>query len=353
MRNVLIRRALGAIVGVALGLGALQASAENLETAVAVRREAPREYRLDGIIEATNRTTVSAQTSGQVDEVLFDVDDYVEKGQLIVRLRDTEQKSRVAQAEAELEGASARVVAALRDYERTRGVHEKNLASKADMDRATAARDAAEAARDAAEAGLAQAREQLEYTQVRAPYSGIVTERLIQVGETAQPGQRLMSGISLEQLRVLVDVPQNLIQQVRAIGTARVQQPGGAWVAAQRLTVFPYADPASNTFRVRLELSRGTRNMFPGMVVKTAFVTGSRSELVVPSRAVVHRSEVTAVYVVGADGRVALRQIRVGRQNEDATVAVLAGLDEGEKVALDPVAAGVALKTQPKGGRNE
>jgi RND family efflux transporter MFP subunit len=353
MQTVTIRWALAAIAGAALGLGTLQAGAEELETAAAVRRDAPREYRLDGIVEAINRTTVSAQTSGQVDEVLFDVDDYVEKGQLIVRLRDTEQKARLAQAEAELEGASTRVVETRRDYERTRSIHEKNLASKADMDRATAARDAAEAARDAAEAGLAQAREQLEYTQVRAPYAGIVTERLIQVGETAQPGQRLMSGISLEQLRVLVDVPQNLIQQVREIGIARVQQPGNGWIATQRLTVFPYADPASNTFRVRLELSRGTRNMFPGMVVKTAFVTGSRSELVVPARAVVHRSEVTAVYVVGADGRVALRQIRVGRQNDDGTVTVLAGLDEGEKVALDPVAAGVALKTQPKGGRNE
>jgi RND family efflux transporter MFP subunit len=353
MHTRTIRRVLATFAGALLGLGSLEAGAEALESAAAVRREAPREYRLDGIVEAINRTTVSAQTSGQVDEVLFDVDDYVEKGQVIVRLRDTEQKARVAQAEAELEGANARLVEARRDYERTRSIHEKDLASKADMDRVTAARDAAEAARSAAEAGLAQAREQLEYTQVRAPYSGIVTERLIQVGETAQPGQRLMSGISLEQLRVLVDVPQNLIQQVREIGIARVQQPGNGWVTAQRLTIFPYADPVSNTFRVRLELSRGTRNMFPGMVVKTAFVTGSRNELVVPSRAVVHRSEVTAVYVVGPSGSVALRQIRVGRHNDDETVTVLAGLDEGEKVALEPVAAGVVLKAQAKGGRRE
>ena len=62
--------------------------------------EVPREYRLDGVVEAVNQSTVSAQTSGQVEEILFDVDDFVETGDLIVRLKDTEQKARLVQAEA-------------------------------------------------------------------------------------------------------------------------------------------------------------------------------------------------------------------------------------------------------------
>ena len=328
------------------------AVAADLETAPVERRQAPREYRLDGVVEATHRSTISAQTSGQVAEVLFDVEDYVTKGTVVVRLKDTEHRARLGQAEAELEAAEAKVVEATRDHERIRGVHDKGLASKADMDRATATLQSAEARREAAAATVAQAREQLEYTQVRAPYSGIVTERLVQVGETAQPGQRLMSGISLEALRVVVDVPQNLIREVRSFGKARVQQPGNGWIDATRLTIFPYADPASNTFRVRLDIAPGTRDMFPGMLVKTAFVTGSRDELIVPERAVVQRSEVTGVYVVGTDGSVALRHVRLGRNNEDGTVTVLSGLGLGEQVALDPVAAGVRVKDTAKGRRN-
>ncbi|MCU0767739.1 MAG: efflux RND transporter periplasmic adaptor subunit [Gammaproteobacteria bacterium] len=328
------------------------AGAADLETASVERRQSPREYRLDGVVEATNRSTISAQTSGQVAEVLFDVEDYVTKGTVVVRLKDTEHRARLDQAEAELEAAEARLVEATRDHERVRGVHDKGLTSKAELDRATATLHAAEARREAAAAAVTQAREQLDYTQVRAPYSGIVTERLVQVGETAQPGQRLMSGISLEQLRVVVDVPQNLIREVRTHGKARVQQPGNGWVDATRLTIFPYADPASNTFRVRLDIAPGTRDMFPGMLVKTAFVTGSRDELIVPERAVVQRSEVTGVYVVGADGGVALRHVRLGRNNEDGTVTVLSGLGLGERVALDPVAAGVRVKEAAKGKRN-
>ncbi len=341
-----------ASVALAAGLLAGPTVAAELETAAVERREVPREYRLDGLVEATQQTTVSAQTSGQIEEVLFDVDDYVAKGQLIVRLKDTEHRARVAQAEASAEAAQARLLEARRDFERVKGIFGKDLASKAEMDRATAALQSAEAQAEAATAALEQAREQLSYTLVKAPYSGIVTERLVQVGETAQPGQRLMTGISLEQLRVVVDVPQNLVAQVRRSGQARVQQPGNGWVPAEKLTVFPYADPASNTFRVRLDLKPGTTNMFPGMLVKAAFVTGSGEELVVPTRAVVHRSEVTGVYVVAPDGRVTLRHIRLGRNNEDGTYSVLSGLSMDERVAVDPIAAGVLLKDTAKGGRN-
>lgn len=340
-------------LALAAGLLAGPALATKLETAPVQRREMPREYRLDGLVEATQQTTVSAQTSGQVEEVLFDVDNYVTKGQLIVRLKDTEHRARVAQADASAGAAQAKLVEARRDFERVQGIFARDLASKAEMDRATAALESAEAQAEAAVATLEQAREQLSYTQVKAPYSGIVTERLVQVGETAQPGQRLMSGISLEQLRVVVDVPQNLIAPVRKSGKARVQQPGNGWVPAEKLTVFPYADPGSNTFRVRLDLEPGTTNLFPGMLVKTAFVIGSGEELVVPAHAVVHRSEVTGVYVVAPDGRIALRHIRLGRNNEDGTYSVLSGLSVGEQVAVDPIAAGVLLKDTAKGQRND
>ncbi len=307
----------------------------------------PREYRLDGVVEAINRTTVSAQTQGQVDAILYDVDDFVNKGDLIARLRDTEHRSRVAQAAAELKSATAQLQQARDEFGRIEGLYKKKNVSDSAMDKAQADLTSAQARLEAAQAGLQQAQEQLQYTQIRAPYSGIVTQRHVEIGEMASPGQAVMSGVSLEELRVIVDVPQSVIPAVRELGEIKVYLPDGEIATPGRITVFPFADLGSNTFKVRVDLTGRMQGLFPGMFVKTAIVTGKKEELTVPKAAVVYRSEVTGVYVLGGDGAISLRQIRVGRVLGDDLV-VLSGLSQGEKVALDPIAAGVALKAQAR-----
>lgn len=320
-------------------------AADTLATTLAEQVTVPRVYRLDGVIEATNRSTVSAQTQGQVAEVLFDVDDLVQEGEVIVVIEDAEQSASMSSARANLKSAEARQAAAEKEYERIRSVYAKNAVSKAVMDNATAERKAARAAVQGAAASLTQARQQLEYTKVRAPYTGIVTERLVEPGEIASPGQRLMSGISLQQLRVDVDVPQSLISAVRRKQAAMVLIEN-QWLAATRVTVFPVADRASDSFRVRLDLPEGIEGIFPGMYVKVAFSVGDRTALVVPRSSVVFRSEVIGVYVVDEDGRVSLRHVRLGTPLPDGRFTILSGLDAGEAVALEPQAAVIALKEQ-------
>ena len=213
---------LGALLCVGATLASVPVRAE-LATAAVEQSEVTREYRLDGSVEAVHQSTMSAQTSGQVQEVLVDVEDYVEQGALIIRLKDTEQSAGYAQAEANLQAANAQLQEAQKEFNRIEGVYARKLVSKADMDRAIAALKKARAQQAAATAGLKQASEQLEYTRIRAPFTGIVTERHIEAGETAQPGKPLISGISLDHLRVNVDVPQSLIGKVREHKTARVQ----------------------------------------------------------------------------------------------------------------------------------
>ena len=316
-----------------------------LATAVAEYHTVPREYRLDGIVEAVNRTTVSAQTQGQVEEILYDVDDFVEKDTVIVRLKDTEHRTRVAQAAADLKSATAQLQQAQDEHDRVSGLYAKKNVSDSAMDQATADLASAQAALEASTARLEQAQEQLEYTQIRAPYSGIVTHRHVELGEIASPGQPVMSGISLEELRVIVDVPQSVIPAVRQGAKARVYLPDGTVIDTAKITIFPFADMGSNTFKVRVDLPQESRALFPGMYVKTGFVVGERSELAIPKEAVVQRSEVTAVYTVTDDDHVHFRQVRLGRALNGAVV-VLSGLAEGERVALDPIAAGVILKDQ-------
>ncbi|MBK5969522.1 MULTISPECIES: efflux RND transporter periplasmic adaptor subunit [Thiorhodovibrio] len=323
----------------------VDAQAAELETAPVSYHEVEREYRLDGVVEAVNRTTVSAQTQGLVEEIFYDVDDFVERGSVIAQLRDTEHRARVAQAAAEMKAAVAQLEQAREEHRRVKGLYQKKTASDSEMDKAAAELKSAEAGLEATQAALEQAQEQLAYTLIKAPYSGIVNERFVEVGEMVSPGKPVMTGVSLEKLRVSVDVPQSVIPAVREQGTVRVFAPDGKPVETGALTVFPFAEAGSNSFEVRVALAGDHPGLFPGMFVKTVFVTGEDTELTIPVEAVVYRSEVTGTYVVDDKGRIGFRLIRVGRRL-NGSLRVLSGLTEGEQVALDPIAAGVALKEQ-------
>jgi RND family efflux transporter MFP subunit len=323
------------------------AAAAELAVAKVEKVEVPRLYHVDGSVEAINASTISSQTSGQIKEVLFDVDDLVQAGSVIVVIDDTEQKAALDQARANLDSARAKRANAEKDYQRIKDVYAKKAVAKSVMDKASSDRQAARAAVNAAQAALTQAEQQLEYTKVKAPYTGIVTQRFVEVGEIASVGQQLMRGISLEHLRVNVDVPQSVIEAVRTEKEAGLLV-NGQWVQAAGLTVFPVADANTDTFRVRLDMPAGLSRIYPGMYLKVALSVGKREVLVVPPVAVVYRSEVVGVYVVDDDGRVRLRQVRIGNPIADGRFVVLSGLDEGERVALDPQAAVRVLIKQRK-----
>jgi RND family efflux transporter MFP subunit len=211
------------------------------------------------------------------------------------------------------------------------------------MDRATADLKSAQARVDAAAGALSAAQERYENTVVRAPYSGIVVERHVELGEMATVGTPLMTGISLEHLRVVVDVPQSDIAALRRDAQARVDLPSGETLEAREVRIFPYADPSTHTFRVRLRLAEGQHGIYPGMWVKVRFTTGEEESLLVPESAVVQRSELTAVYVLDEQGRPRLRQVRLGRPLPDGSRVILAGLDAGEMVVTEPDEARLAL----------
>lgn len=307
------------------------------------------EQLFDATVEAVNQSTVSAQVAGRIESIDVDVDDYVAKDAVILRFRSPEQRAGVEATQATLREAQARHQEAAAQFARMQSVYEKHVVSKSALDQASADLRAAKARLDAAQAGLIQSQEQLSHTEVRAPYSGIVVKRHVQVGESVNPGQPLITGLSLDSLRAVADVPQTLIDAVRSRNAAHVLLPGpdAGTVAVSGLTIFPYADPQTHSFKVRVSLPAGMRGIYPGMLIKVAFATGELTTVLVPAQAVVHRSEVTAVYVVDKDDHVALRQVRVGRRHDPGRIEVLAGLQAGERVALDPIRAGVYLKNNP------
>jgi RND family efflux transporter MFP subunit len=304
------------------------ASGPALETLVAAAGDVDGERLFDGTIEAVQQATLVAQTAGRVVSLVHDVDSPVRSGDVILRITAVEQKAAVDRATAMAVEARAR-------YQRILELRDKRLVAQADLDRATADRDAAEAA-------LAAAREQLSYTEVRAPFTGVVTRRFVDVGEAVNPGQPLTGVAALGALRAIVDVPQAMADKVRQLGAARVHV-GEQVIPSAGITVFPAAASGSNTVRVRVELPAGVTGLVPGMFVKAGFDTGEGAILRVPATAVMLRSEVTAVYVVDAEGRPILRQVRLGRRLA-GDFEVLAGLEAGERIAADPVAATLAVE---------
>lgn len=297
---------------------------------------------LDGTVESVHQATLSAQTASRVAEIPADVNDRVAAGAVLLRLRGTEQAAGLSQAQASLQAAMAQEREAQARYARINDMYARKVVAKATYDQAVAARDSAVAQLEAARAGVAAAREGVSYTELRAPYAGVVTQKFVQVGEAVGPGTPLMAVAALDALRVVTEVPQSLVGQVRARQKATVIV-GAARVESTSVTVFPAADPATNTFRARIDLPAGTPGLAPGMLVKVAVASDAPSRLTVPRASVVERSEMRAVYVVASDGRVTLRQLRLGRANADQ-VEVLAGLVAGEAVALDPVAAGLQAR---------
>lgn len=295
---------------------------------IAVKEDTARSEQMwDGVVEAVNEATMSAETSGRVLELPFDVNDYVPAGSVIIRLTDVEQQSGLKQAQANFDEANA-------NYQRYSALYSKQAASKASLETARARRDTTAAA-------LRSAKQQLEYTLIKAPYSGYVTKRLVQVGEEVRPGQPLISGISLGELRVAVQIPQSAAASVRKYGQADViiDQAAGKRVSAAKVIVFPIADPSTHSFSVRLELPQVETGLFPGTTVKCAFEVGEARRLLIPVSALVERSEVSGVYVVNGQ-EVSLRQLRLGHRFDDK-VEVLAGLSAGEVIAADPIIAAI------------
>ncbi len=330
----------------ALLLASGGASAQAPASIVTARTAIAVEQTLDGVIEPAQQATVAAQTGGRVAELPYDVDDYVEAGSVIVRFTDDVQRAALAQAKAAAREAEARLVEAKAAFRRIDDLYRRNAVSRQDLDRARADLSAAQARSAQARAAIDSATQELDYTVVRAPFSGVVVRRHVEIGETVVPGQPLMTGYSAERLRAVAQVPQAVARALRdrAGASARVLLDDGREILADGLVFSPYADAMTHTFRVRADLPAGTTGILPGTFVKVAFPVGTAERLLVPVSALAVRGEVRAVYVLDDSARPRMRQVRTGRTRGDQ-VEILSGLGVGERVAVDARAATFSATT--------
>src|SRR5690606_24599998 len=298
----------------------------------------------DGVVEAVQQADLAAQTGGRAARVAVDVDDRVQGGEIVVQLTAVEQQAGADSARAQLRAAQAAAAEAESNYRRNGSLSASQYVSGAQLEQARAGRDSAVAARDAARAALAHAARQAEYTVVRAPFSGIVSARHVEPGESVAPGQPLLSLYAPGALRIEVQVPQSAAAAIAKAGSARVLLADGQSAQAAEVIVHPVADPRTHSVAVRVVLPDAGLAPVPGTTAKVVFPIGAAATLSIPASALVERGELTGVYVVDGD-RIALRQLRIGARSGDH-VEIISGLRQGETIAADPIAAVQALVAQ-------
>ncbi len=289
---------------------------------------------LNGEVEAVNKATVSSQTAGRVEKLHYDVDDFVAKGSILVEFTNTEQKAALNQALSNAKAAKIAFEQALTDYERIKDIYAKKLVAKSQLDQALSNKNALEARYKAAQSAVVSAKKQQEYTVIRAPYDGIVTKRFVEQGEVVSPGTPIMEGLSLNKLRVVTYIPEKIINQAKANPQAKVII-NGKQFNPKSITVFPYADRLSRTFKTRIDLETGETSLFPGMTVKVALKVGEKNTIIIPHNAVIHRSELTMVYVKSGNNKI-LRHIKLGSSYGD-NIEVISGLSANEEILLNPL----------------
>lgn len=304
----------------------------------------------DGVVEAVRDTTVSTQVPGAVVQLSVRVGEQVRAGQELLRLDAQAARQNAAASAAQVDAARTQAQLVNSELERQKQLFARQYISQAGMERAQAQAQAAHAQVRALQAQSSAAAAQTGLHIVRAPYSGVVSEVHVALGDMATPGRPLVRLYDPAALRVSAAVPQTL---QLADGPAQLEMPSlgtdRVGVPTQGIQRLPTVDRATHTAQLRIALPANLVGAAPGMFARLWLpvapgAADAPASLTVPASAVLRRGELTAVYVLDEQGRPRLRQIRLGQlpgsgADAPAHISVLAGLRSGERVALDPQAA--------------
>lgn len=340
------------------------AAPPSIPTVVVGPAVSARTAEFDATLQAVRQSTVAAQVPGNVVALLVKAGDRVRAGQPIARIDERDVQAAlargdagVAQAEAELR--NARLAAA-----RARELRTQGFVSQAALDTAETQLQAAQAGAAQAQAARSQAALARSFAGVTAPFDAVVLATHVEPGDLAAPGRPVATLYAPGRLRASVQVPASQSALARHSARVEVLLPAaagagseGRWIEPASRTELPGADAVAQTVEWRLELPASAgAGLSPGMAVRVRF-TGAApvaaaageapaaappagaARLVVPAAAVLHRGELTAVYAAQGDQFV-LKPVRLGARH-GAQVEVVAGLKAGERIALDPVRAGL------------
>jgi RND family efflux transporter MFP subunit len=290
------------------------------------------------------QATLAAQVAGAIVRIGVQVGDRVRAGQELLRI-DAHAAALVVQSNAsQVDAARANLAVAAKEFERQQQLVQQQYISPAALERSQAQFQSAQALVQSLQAQTNVVQTQQGFYVISAPFSGIVSELTVALGDMAMPGRPLVTLYDPSQLRVTAAVPHSAMPA--SLDGAQLEWPangqGKTMVPVRSITVLPQIDAATHSAQIRFPLP-AVSGALPGSFVRVwlpaprAPMT-SAARVFVPASAVLRRAELTAVYLLDAQGHPTLRQVRVGR-SQGQQVEVLSGLRAGERVATDPQAA--------------
>lgn len=275
-----------------------------------------------GTVRSKQRAVIQAKISGRIMKYVAVPGQMVKSGELLAELDAREILARHAQVVASLEQAD-------RDLARYKQLIATKAISQQDY-------DAAEARQKVAVASLSEVDTLLGYATVTAPFDGVITRKLAEIGDLAMPGKPLMEIESPGSLRFEADLPEAMIDRVKPGDTMQVRiatlkQP----LEGTASEISPIADASSRTFLVKFDLP-ATAGLRSGQFGRVAIPMEETQVLQVPREAVMKRGQLEMVFVA-RDGRATLRLVKTGG-DLNGGVGILSGLEEGEQVIVSEVA---------------
>jgi membrane fusion protein, multidrug efflux system len=305
-----------------------------------------------GTVRAAQTSNASSQMMGNIIEIRAHEGDHVQRGQVLAVIDDSQPRAAVDRATAGGLAAQQQLVEADSDLalaestlKRYQTLFEKKSVSPQEFDEvkarqqtALARRDMAKAAQAQAQAALSQARTSLDYTRIRAPFDGVVTEKKADSGALASPGMPIFTVEDVRRYRLEATVNENDLQYVRAGEQVSVviDALDNAGLKGKVAQIVPAADAASRTFLVKIDLPTDAR-LRSGLFGRAQFSRGERQALMIPRSAVVERGQLQGIYVLDENKVASLRYITLGKAT-GAEVEVLAGLESGERLVVNPAA---------------
>lgn len=272
-----------------------------------------------GTVRARLRAAVEAKVPGRIESLRVNPGQSVNAGELLLTLDAREAQARLDSAIAVREQTS-------RDLERISKLVKDGAVTQADL-------DATEARHRVALASVSEAETVLGHTRVLAPFKGVITRKLADVGDLATPGRPLLEIEDPLALRFEADVPEALLERLEMGGSFPVRLDSRTNLLAGVVSeVAPVADSVSRTFRVKLDLTT-VPGLRAGQFGRVAVPTGGTPVPQVPATAVVRRGQMEYVWMV-QEGRAQLRIVRTGKVTGDRA-EVLSGVTPGESVVVD------------------
>lgn len=280
----------------------------------------PLRVEVTGLVASVTQATLSGQIQAAVKDVRVREGSPVKKGEILVLLDDRDLRAELTRAEAEADNAKAHL-------KRMRDLFTQDSVARQELENA-------ERTFKVAEANRAAARTRVSYSVVTAPFDGLVTEKLIHAGELASPGRPLLKLEDPQRLRLEVTVAEGDLKSLSRGDRVPVtiDALAGQALAGSVAQILPTGDPATHTVLVKIDLPP-TSGLKTGMFGRMQLDKGTGRTLVVPRTAVIERSDLTGVYVVGSDSLAHLRWVKLGRPVGDQ-VEVLSGLNQGERVLM-------------------